>query len=186
MISEENKPINNCVLESESIFNPNSNSNNDNDENNDSSSAQNDNRNNNNLGYNLNSKTFIALPDLTKKQKLKWFSNNNKGIMPEYAHDTDAKFNLRYPEKDPIKLELYLHICIDLKIALKISATTIVQLAFRNSLAKKEINIRRRIIDTEYIKNIIAMLQNDSEKAYIIDPNKKIAQAIFLPLVKVA
>ncbi|KAG9301112.1 hypothetical protein G9A89_012495 [Geosiphon pyriformis] len=30
------------------------------------------------------------------------------------------------------------------------------------------------------------MLQNNSEKAYIIKPNKKIAQAIFLPLVKVA
>ncbi|KAG9303018.1 hypothetical protein G9A89_006235 [Geosiphon pyriformis] len=32
----------------------------------------------------------------------------------------------------------------------------------------------------------IAMLQNDSEKAYTIEPNEKIAQAIFLPLVKVA
>ncbi|KAG9287273.1 hypothetical protein G9A89_008903 [Geosiphon pyriformis] len=30
------------------------------------------------------------------------------------------------------------------------------------------------------------MLQNDSEKAYIIEPNKKIAQTIFLPLVKIA
>ncbi|KAG9294866.1 hypothetical protein G9A89_003206 [Geosiphon pyriformis] len=30
------------------------------------------------------------------------------------------------------------------------------------------------------------MLQNNSEKAYIIEPNKKIAQAIFLPLVKIA
>ncbi|KAG9288493.1 hypothetical protein G9A89_015699 [Geosiphon pyriformis] len=30
------------------------------------------------------------------------------------------------------------------------------------------------------------MLQNDSEKAYVIEPNKKIAQAIFLPLVRVA
>ncbi|KAG9302400.1 hypothetical protein G9A89_011450 [Geosiphon pyriformis] len=30
------------------------------------------------------------------------------------------------------------------------------------------------------------MLQNDSEKAYIIELNKKIAQAIFLPLVKLA
>ncbi|KAG9287166.1 hypothetical protein G9A89_003014 [Geosiphon pyriformis] len=30
------------------------------------------------------------------------------------------------------------------------------------------------------------MLQNNSEKAYIIELNKKIAQAIFLPLVKIA
>ncbi|KAG9286801.1 hypothetical protein G9A89_012351 [Geosiphon pyriformis] len=61
-----------------------------------------------------------------------------------------------------------------------------VQLAFRSSLVKKGINIKGEIIDAGYIGNIIAMLQNDSEKAYIIEPNKKIAQAIFLPLVKIA
>ncbi|KAG9287930.1 hypothetical protein G9A89_017525 [Geosiphon pyriformis] len=106
--------------------------------------------------------------------------------MPEHTHDTDAEFDLRYPEKYPIKLEPHLHTCIDLKIALEIPATTIMQLAFRSSLAKKRINIRGGIIDIGYIRNIIAMLQNDSEKAYTIDPNKKIVQAIFLSLVKIA
>ncbi|KAG9298857.1 hypothetical protein G9A89_015878 [Geosiphon pyriformis] len=94
--------------------------------------------------------------------------------MPECVYNTDAEFDLRYSGKNTIKLEPHLHICIDLKIALEISATTMVQLAFK------------RIIDTGYVENIIAMLQNDSEKAYIIEPNKKIAQAIFLPLVKIA
>ncbi|KAG9285697.1 hypothetical protein G9A89_002264 [Geosiphon pyriformis] len=61
-----------------------------------------------------------------------------------------------------------------------------VQLASRNSLAKKEINIKEEIIDAEYIGNIIAILQNNSKKIYIIEPNKKIAQTIFLPLVKIA
>ncbi|KAG9305684.1 hypothetical protein G9A89_022606 [Geosiphon pyriformis] len=59
-----------------------------------------------------------------------------------------------------------------------------VQLVFRSSLTKKRINIKERIIDTGYIGNIIAILQNDPEKAYIIEPNKKIAQAIFLSLEK--
>ncbi|KAG9301973.1 hypothetical protein G9A89_021017 [Geosiphon pyriformis] len=112
--------------------------------------------------------------------------DNNEGIMPERAHDTDAEFDLKYPEKDAIKLEPHLHTCIDLKIALEISATTIVQLASRSNLAKRKINIRGGIIDMEYIENIIAMLQNNSEKTYIIEPNEKIAQAIFLPLVKIA
>ncbi|KAG9284813.1 hypothetical protein G9A89_003736 [Geosiphon pyriformis] len=106
--------------------------------------------------------------------------------MPECAHDTNVGFNLRYLGKDPIKLELHLHTCIDLKIALEILATTMVQLASRSNLAKKGINIRERIIDTGYIENIIAILQNDSKKAYIIDSNEEIAQAIFLPLVKIA
>ncbi|KAG9296295.1 hypothetical protein G9A89_014887 [Geosiphon pyriformis] len=77
--------------------------------------------------------------------------NNNESIMSEYAHDTDAEFDLRYPEKDAIKLEPHLHICINLKIALEIPATTMIQLAFKSSLAKKGINIRGEIIDTGYI-----------------------------------
>ncbi|KAG9290057.1 hypothetical protein G9A89_010363 [Geosiphon pyriformis] len=151
-----------------------------------SSSTQYDNKNNNNLDSDLNPKTYITLTDLTKKQELKWFSDNNEDIMPEHAHNTNAEFDLRYLGKDPIKLEPNLHICIDLKIVLEIPATTIVQLASKSSLAKKGINIRGEIINTGYIRNIIAMLQNDSEKAYIIDLNKKIAQTIFLPLVKIA
>ncbi|KAG9298413.1 hypothetical protein G9A89_000412 [Geosiphon pyriformis] len=95
--------------------------------------------------------------------------------MPECTHDIDAGFDLRYPEKKAIKLEPNLHTCIDLKIALKIPATTMVQLVSKSTLAKKEINIKGRIINTEYVGNIIAMLQNDSEKAYIIKPNEKIA-----------
>ncbi|KAG9298935.1 hypothetical protein G9A89_015957 [Geosiphon pyriformis] len=105
--------------------------------------------------------------------------------MPECAHDTDAEFDLRYPKKDAIKLESHLHTCIDRKIALEILATIIIQLVFKSSLAKKGINIRKKIIDAGYIENIIAMLQNNLEKEYIIEPNKKIAQAIFLLLVKI-
>ncbi|KAG9284018.1 hypothetical protein G9A89_022792 [Geosiphon pyriformis] len=106
--------------------------------------------------------------------------------MLEHTHDTNARFDLRYPEKDAIKLELHSHTCINLKIALEILVTTMVQLALRSSLAKRGINIKREIIDAEYVGNIIAMLQNDSEKAYVIELNKRIAQAIFLPLVKIA
>ncbi|KAG9284538.1 hypothetical protein G9A89_014142 [Geosiphon pyriformis] len=106
--------------------------------------------------------------------------------MLEHTHNTDTEFDLKYSGKEAIKLEPNLCTCIDLKIALKILATTMVQLASRSSLAKKGINIRGEIIDAEYVGNIIAMLQNDSEKTYIIEPNKKITQAIFLPLVKIA
>ncbi|KAG9287350.1 hypothetical protein G9A89_023721 [Geosiphon pyriformis] len=158
-ISEKKEPISNCILESELPFNSDSNSNNKNDDNG-SSFIQNGNDNNNNS----NSKQYIALPNLFKKQKLKWFNYNNESIMPEHAHNTDAKFDLKYPGKAAIKLEPYLHICIDLKVALEISTTTMVQLASRNSLAKKEINIRGEIIDARYVGNIIAMLQNDLKK----------------------
>ncbi|KAG9292977.1 hypothetical protein G9A89_016339 [Geosiphon pyriformis] len=185
-IPEEDKPISSCASESGSTFNPDSNSNNNDNKNNGSSSAQYSNKNNNDSDSDSNSKTYITLPDLIKEQELKWFSDNNKDIMPECMHNIDAEFDLRYLGKDFIKLEPHLCTYIDLKIALEISATTMVQLVSRSSLAKKGINIRGGIIDTEYVRNIIAMLQNNSEKVYTIDPNKKIAQAIFLSLVKVA
>ncbi|KAG9302726.1 hypothetical protein G9A89_009503 [Geosiphon pyriformis] len=189
MVLEKEEPISSCASESESLINRNPDSN-DNDKNTDSSSVQNGNNNkdDSNLGSNsdLNYKQYIALPDLSKEQELKWYSDNREGIMPKRVHDTDAEFDLRYSEKKAIKLEPHLHTCIDLKVALEILATTIVQLASRSSLVKRGINIRGGIIDTGYIGNIITMLQNDSEKAYIIGLNKKIAQAIFLPLVKVA
>ncbi|KAG9303704.1 hypothetical protein G9A89_018601 [Geosiphon pyriformis] len=185
-IPEGNKPMSSCALELESVFNPDSNSDNNDDKNNGSSSTPISNTNYDNLNSDSYPKTFIILPDLTKEQELKWFSDNNEDIMLEHAYNTDAGFDLRYPGKNPIKLEPHLHTCIDLKVALEIPATTIIQLVSRSSLVNKGINIKGGIIDAEYVGNIIAMLQNNSEKAYTIDPNEKIAQAIFLPLVKIA
>ncbi|KAG9285173.1 hypothetical protein G9A89_004388 [Geosiphon pyriformis] len=151
IIPEKEKPISSCASESELPLDSNSNPDNDNDKNNSSSSVQNSNNNNNNINSDSNSdsnnKQYIALPDLIKEQELKWFSDNNEGIMSEHVHDTDAGFDLRYPETEAIKLEPHTRTCIDLKIALEILATTMVQLAFRSSLAKKKINIRREIIN---------------------------------------
>ncbi|KAG9297007.1 hypothetical protein G9A89_008593 [Geosiphon pyriformis] len=163
MIPEE-KPISSCALELESVFNPDSNSDNDNDENTGSSSIQDGNKNINDLDSNSNPEIYIALPNLSKEQKLKWYSDNNKSIMPEHVHDTDAGFDLKYPGKGAIKLEPNSCTCIDLKIALEIPATIMIQLASRNSLAKKGINIRGEIINVKYVGNIITMLQNDSER----------------------
>ncbi|KAG9286001.1 hypothetical protein G9A89_022677 [Geosiphon pyriformis] len=71
MILKEKKPISNCTLELESVFDPDSNPNNNNDKNTSSSSAQNDNKNISNSDSNSNSEIYIALPDLSKEQELK-------------------------------------------------------------------------------------------------------------------
>ncbi|KAG9306858.1 hypothetical protein G9A89_005759 [Geosiphon pyriformis] len=188
-IPKEEEPISSCTSESESLINRDPNSDDD-DKNTGSSSIQNgndnDNDSNSDTNSNLNYEQYIALPDLSKEQELKWYSNNEEGIMPKCVHNTDVGFDLRYPGKDAIKLEPHSCTCINLKIALKIPATTIVQLASRSSLTKRGINIKGGIIDAEYVENIIAILQNDSKKTYVIEPNEKIAQAIFLPLVRIA
>ncbi|KAG9303075.1 hypothetical protein G9A89_000079 [Geosiphon pyriformis] len=107
-IPKEEEPISSYTSELDSIFNPNSNPNND--DNNSFSSVQNNNSNNNgNLNSDSDSKQYITLSNLSKEQKLRWFSDNNKGIMPERTHDTNAGFDLRYLGKDAIKLEPHLH-----------------------------------------------------------------------------
>ncbi|KAG9303817.1 hypothetical protein G9A89_018714 [Geosiphon pyriformis] len=130
MIPEKEESISNCVSESESLFDPNSNFDNDNNKNTSSSSVQYDNNNNDNSNSDSNSnlkyEQYITIPDLTKEQELKWFSDNNKDIMPEHVHDTNTRFDLRYSGKDAIKLEPHLCTYIDLKIVLEILATTMV------------------------------------------------------------
>ncbi|KAG9301530.1 hypothetical protein G9A89_008382 [Geosiphon pyriformis] len=103
-------------------------------------------------------KHYQQLAPTKKEQEQHLEHNNNKDIMPEHVHNTDVGFNLRYLGKDVIKLESYFCTYIDLKVALEIPATTMIQLASRTNLAKKRINIRERIIDTRYVGNIIAML----------------------------
>ncbi|KAG9291489.1 hypothetical protein G9A89_021908 [Geosiphon pyriformis] len=128
-IPEEKEPISSCASESELLINRDPDSDDD-DKNTSSSSVQNDNNNKNNSNSdsnsNLNYEQYIALPDLSKEQELKWYSDKGEGIMPEHAHDTDAEFDLRYPEKEAIKLEPHSRICIDLKVALEILATTMI------------------------------------------------------------
>ncbi|KAG9287683.1 hypothetical protein G9A89_004086 [Geosiphon pyriformis] len=108
-------------------------------------------------------KQYLMYPNLSKKLELKWYSDNEERICPERTHDINA----------------------DLKIALEIPVSTMVQVASRFSLAKKEIDIKGGIIDASYMGNIIVMLQNNSDRPYKIESQEKIAQAIFLPLVKI-
>ncbi|KAG9289246.1 hypothetical protein G9A89_002589 [Geosiphon pyriformis] len=126
---------------------------------------------------------YLTYPNLSKKLELKWYSDNEEGICPKRAHDTDASFDLQYSGQSSIIIAPHSLVKINLKIALEISVSTMVHVAFRSSLAKKKINIKGGIIDAGYMGNIIVMLQNNSDRPYKIESQEKIAQAIFLPLV---
>ncbi|KAG9307371.1 hypothetical protein G9A89_017200 [Geosiphon pyriformis] len=95
--------------------------------------------------------------------------DNEKKICPEKTHDTNAGFDLRHPGQSSLVIALHFLVSIDLKIALKIS---------------KRIDVKGEIINARYTGNIIVMLQNNSNKPYKIESHEKIAQALFLPLVK--
>ncbi|KAG9287224.1 hypothetical protein G9A89_008854 [Geosiphon pyriformis] len=117
--------------------------------------------------------------------QLKYFDNHGQEIRPEKAYEIDAGYDLRYPGKDILVLQPKFLTKINLKIALEIPPGTMVQIAFRSSLASKEINIRERVIDAGYTRDITIMLQNETDKSFRIEHTKKIAQAIYLPLINI-
>ncbi|KAG9307153.1 hypothetical protein G9A89_016981 [Geosiphon pyriformis] len=118
--------------------------------------------------------------------QLKYFNNNGKEIKPEKAHEIDARYDLRYPNKDTLILQPKFLTKINLKIAFEILPGAMVQIASRSSLASKEINVRRGIIDTEYTEDITIMLQNETDKPFKIEHAEKIAQAIYLLLINIS
>ncbi|KAG9288387.1 hypothetical protein G9A89_021418 [Geosiphon pyriformis] len=125
---------------------------------------------------------------LLKKQpplQLKYFDNHGQGIRPEKAHEIDAGYNLRYPGKNTLVFQPKSLTKINLKIALEIPPGAMMQIASRSSLASKRINIRRGVIDTGYIGDIIIMLQNETNKPFKIEHAEKIAQAIYLLLINI-
>ncbi|KAG9305611.1 hypothetical protein G9A89_001672 [Geosiphon pyriformis] len=119
---------------------------------------------------------YFAYLDLFKELELKWYSNNNKGICLKKEHKIDTGFDLRYPRQSSIIIVSHFFV--------KIPISIIVQVASWSNLTKK-IDVKEEIINAGYIKNIIIMLQNNSNKSYKIKLQKKIAQAIFLFLLKI-
>ncbi|KAG9293602.1 hypothetical protein G9A89_005605 [Geosiphon pyriformis] len=119
--------------------------------------------------------TPIYLLENQPPLQLKYFDNHGQEIRSEKAHKIDAKYDLRYPEKDTLVLQSKSLTKINLKIALEIPPGAMIQIASRSSLASKRINVRGKIIDAGYTRNITIILQNETDKSFRIEHAKKIA-----------
>ncbi|KAG9299779.1 hypothetical protein G9A89_013139 [Geosiphon pyriformis] len=64
--------------------------------------------------------TPIYLLEKQPPLQLKYFDNHDQGIRPEKAHEIDARYDLRYSEKDILILQPKSLTKINLKIALEI------------------------------------------------------------------
>ncbi|KAG9288242.1 hypothetical protein G9A89_021273 [Geosiphon pyriformis] len=131
------------------------------------------------------SENILAYTNLDQKISIWYYNNGHLGIVFKRAYPTDARFNLRYPEDQSITLPLKSITKIGLKIVVEILPGIMVQIALRLSLAKKGISIQGGVINSDYTRNLMVLLQNNSKKSYTIESKEKIAQAIFLPLIKV-
>ncbi|KAG9293870.1 hypothetical protein G9A89_019208 [Geosiphon pyriformis] len=119
--------------------------------------------------------TSIYLIENQPALQLKYFNNNEQGIKPKKAHEIDAGYDLRYPDKDTLIFKPKSLTKINLKIALEILTGAIVQIASWSSLASKGINVRGGIIDAGYIGDITVILQNETDKPFKIKHAEKIA-----------
>ncbi|KAG9300313.1 hypothetical protein G9A89_011386 [Geosiphon pyriformis] len=118
--------------------------------------------------------------------QLKYFHNNEQRIKLEKAHEIDAGYDLRYPDKDTLVLKPKFLTKINLKIALEISPRAMIQIASQSSLASKGINVKGGIIDARYTGDITVILQNETDKPFKIEHAEKIAQVIYLPLINIS
>ncbi|KAG9307768.1 hypothetical protein G9A89_023333 [Geosiphon pyriformis] len=78
-------------------------------------------------------KVPITLIYLTENQPViifKYFNNKRQEIKPEKAHEIDAGYDLRYPEKNTLILQPKSFTKINLKIVLEIPPGTMVQITF--------------------------------------------------------
>ncbi|KAG9284154.1 hypothetical protein G9A89_022928 [Geosiphon pyriformis] len=130
--------------------------------------------------------TLIYLLENQSPLQLKYFDNHGQKIRPEKAHEIDAEYDLKYSEKDTLVLQPKFLTKINLRITFKISPGAMIQIASRSLLASKEINVRGEVIDTGYTRNITIMLQNKTDKPFIIEHAEKIAQAIYLLLINIS
>ncbi|KAG9288187.1 hypothetical protein G9A89_020493 [Geosiphon pyriformis] len=117
--------------------------------------------------------------------QFKYFNNNGQGIKPEKAHEINAGYDLRYPNKNTLVFKPKSLTKINLKIALEILPGAMVQITSWSSLASKGINVKGGIIDARYTGDITVMLQNETDKPFKIEHTEKIAQAIYLLLINI-
>ena len=69
---------------------------------------------------------------------------------------------------------------------MEIPKGTFCQLKSRSSLAIKGIEVKAGTLDASYTGNVGILLYNNSINTYQIQPNERIAQAIFLPVISIS
>jgi len=116
---------------------------------------------------------------------IKIYNDDNKGAIPERAHENDAGFDVKYTGEEPIEIRPQQTVYIDLYIALEIPPGTVCQLMSRSSLVKKGIEVKAGTIDAGYTGNIGVLLYNNSQTSYTIQSQERIAQAVFLQLAPI-
>ncbi|MGI6082009.1 MAG: dUTP diphosphatase [Limnochordia bacterium] len=107
--------------------------------------------------------------------------------LPEYQTPGAAGLDLAANIPAPVTLEAGSRRPIPTGIAIQIPTRSIMGLVFARSglAARAGINLANGVgvIDSDYIGEIICVLQNNGDQPYVVQPGDRIAQLVFVPLV---
>lgn len=99
--------------------------------------------------------------------------------MPKKAHEADAGYDLRTPER--VVLRRHDCVCIDTGVHMEIPRGWYGKLESKSGLnVKHGIVSLGGVIDSGYTGSIVAKLYNLSDEDYVFDPGDKIVQIIFM------
>ncbi len=118
--------------------------------------------------------------------KIKLFKEDMN--MPEYATDGSAAIDLRCAENSPITILPHERRLVPSGIAIEPDRKNVVALVCARSGLSSRHGIALAngvgVIDSDYRGEIILSLINLSDTAYTIEPNERIAQLIFMPIMQ--
>jgi deoxyuridine 5'-triphosphate nucleotidohydrolase len=135
---------------------------------------------------NLKEKLQLSQPiENTGYYAVKVYNDQGKGKLPEKAHSTDAGYDVFYTGEKEEVIPAHKVLLVDIYIAIEIPVGVMCQVMSRSSLAKQGINVKGGVIDSGYTGNISVIIQNDSEEDFLLKPQQKIAQLVFLQLASI-
>lgn len=100
--------------------------------------------------------------------------------MPEKAHEADAGYDLRTPER--VVLRRHDCVCIDTGVHIAIPDGWYGKLESKSGLnVKHSIVSLGGVIDSSYTGNIVAKLYNFGNEDYVFEAGDKVIQIVFMP-----
>lgn len=116
--------------------------------------------------------------------KLKWLRLNDRAVIPFYAHDGDAGFDLRTQERKRLwPGETYV---FKTGLACEIPEGYEMQIRGRSGIsAKTPLIVKTGTVDSGYRGEIGIIVINAGSEAFLVDEGERIAQGVVSPVARV-
>lgn len=106
---------------------------------------------------------------------------DEEAYMPEKAHEADAGYDLRTPER--LVIRPYDSVKVDLGVHFEIPRGYVGFLKSKSGLNVRYGITCEGVIDSGYTGSVVAKLYNHSSHLFVFDAGDKVVQIVFLPIL---